>query len=112
MSREMPIRIREFFGGISDDPRRFLLNEFQSSRHFDIFSFPNRLVPHRSLKADTHDGSTPTGMMQYFVRDFVYHTASPRLYGLGQTGAGMTKIVFKADATTGNWSLPANLKVM
>lgn len=108
MNKSLEINIQNFYGGISDDPRKESLSEFSLSKHFDIFSQPNRLIPYRSLEADTHDGSTATGMKQYFVQDFVYASASTKLYGLGKTAAGLTKVVFKADATTGNWTLPAN----
>jgi len=108
MSKSSIIQINNFSGGISDDPRKVSASEFQITKHFDIFSQPNKLIPYRSLEADTNDGSTATGMKQYFVRDFLYASASAKLYGLGQTGAGLTKIVYKADATTGNWTLPAN----
>ena len=108
MYKQLEIKIRNFFGGISDDARKVSSNEFIVSKHFDIFSQPNRLIPYRSLEADTHDGSTSTGMKQYVVKDFLYASASAKLYGLGQTGAGLTKIVQKADATTGNWSLPSS----
>lgn len=101
--------------GISDNPRAVRLfhkmyfsDSFTISKHFDIFSNPDRITPYRSLKADTNDGSTATGMKQYFVRDFLYASASAKLYGLGQTAGGLTKIVEKADATTGNWDLPAS----
>lgn len=108
MSKPLEIKINSFYGGISDDTRSTDPTEFIISKHFDIFSNPKRLVPYRSLEADTNDGSTSTGMKQYFVKDFVYASASAKLYGLGQTGAGFTKIVNKADATTGNWTLPAS----
>lgn len=108
MSKLVEIKINNFSGGVSDDPREENGTKFQVSKHFDIFSNPNRLTPYRSLEADTNDGSTATGMKQYVVRDFVYASASAKLYGLGQTGAGLTKIVYKADATTGNWTLPAS----
>ena len=108
MYKQQEISVSQFFGGISDDPRKISATEFQISKHFDIFSQPNRLTPYRSLAADTNDGSTSTGMKQYAVRDFVYASASTKLYGLGQNGAGQTKIVYKADATTGNWTLPAS----
>lgn len=103
-----PTLINQFFGGIADDSRKLSSSEFQLTKHFDIFSNPQRLTPYRSLEADTNDGSTATGMKQYFVRDFVYASTSAKLYGLGQTGAGLTKIVYKDDATTGNWTLPAS----
>lgn len=108
MAKTLEIKVNKFYGGISDDIRKSTETEFSISKHFDIFSNPQRLTPYRSFEADTNDGSTADGMKQYFVRDFVYASASAKLYGLGQTGAGMTKIVQKADATTGNWSLPAS----
>lgn len=107
MSKLVEIKINNFSGGISDDPREEDASKFQTAKHFDVFSQPNRLIPYRSLEADTHDGSTSTGMKQYIVKDFLYASASAKLYGLGQTGGGLTKIVFKADATSGNWTLPA-----
>lgn len=108
MAKTLEIRVNQFNGGIEDDSRKVSATGFQISKHFDIFSNPHRLTPYRSLEADTNDGSTATGMKQYLVRDFVYSSTSAKLYGLGQTGAGLTKIVQKADATTGNWSLPAS----
>lgn len=105
---QVPIKISDFSGGIADDIRKVTTNEFQITKHFDIFSSPKRLTPYRSLEADTNDGSTSTGMKQYFVKDFLFPTASGKLYGLGQTAAGLTKVVEKADATTGVWDLPAS----
>lgn len=100
--------VNNFSGGIADSPRKLTASEFQISKHFDIFSDPTKLIPYRSLEADTNDGSTSTGMKQYLVKDYIYSTTSSKLYGLGQTGAGLTKIVYKADATTGNWTLPSS----
>lgn len=106
--KTVSIKQNNFSGGISDDPREMNPSKFQISKHFDSFSQPNRLTPYRSLEADTNDGSTATGMKQYLVRDTLYHSSSAKLYGLGQTGGGNTKIVYKADATSGNWTLPAS----
>lgn len=103
----MLIGVNNFSGGVSDDPREANATKFQVTRHFDVFSQPNRLIPYRDLEADTNDGSTSTGMKQYGVRDFLYASSTARLYGLGQTAGALTKIVYKADATTGNWTLPA-----
>jgi hypothetical protein len=102
------IIVRNFSGGIADSTRKVSPSEFAISKHFDIFTDAQKLTPYRSLEADTNDGSTATGMKQYFVRDFFYASQSAKLYGLGQTGAGLTKIVYKDDATTGNWTLPAS----
>lgn len=108
MSKQVEIKVNNFSGGISDDSRASSSSQFIISKHFDIFSNPNRLTPYRSFEADTNDGSTSTGMKQYAVKDFIYASTSAKLYGLGQTGAGLTKIVYKADATTGNWTLPSS----
>lgn len=108
MYKPITIQRNNFFGGISDDPRELDPTKFQMSKHFDIFTYPTKLVPYRSLEADTNDGSTSTGMKQYYVRDYAYATQSSKLYGLGQNGSGKTKIVYKSDATTGNWTLPSS----
>lgn len=108
MSKIVEIKLNNFSSGISDDPRQVSPNGFIISKHFDIFSQPNRLTPYRNLSADTNDGSTSTGMKQYAVKDFLYASSSAKLFGLGQTAGGLTKIVYKADATTGNWTLPAS----
>lgn len=107
MAKIAEITINNFSGGISDDPREQRADKFQVAKHFDIFSNPTRLTPYRSLETDTNDGATSDGMKQYFVKDFAYHSSSAKLFGLGQTGVGLTKIVYKADATTGNWTLPS-----
>lgn len=108
MADIQPIKTNNFYGGIADDLRQIARESFGITKHFDIFSQPSRLIPYRSLEADTHDGSSSTGMKQYSVRDFVYASASAKLYGLGQTAGGLTKIVYKDDATVGNWTLPAS----
>jgi len=82
--KPVTIQANNFSGGISDDPRKQTANEFQITKHFDIFSQPNRLIPYRSLEADTNDGSTSTAMKQYAVKDFVYSSTSAKLYGLGK----------------------------
>ncbi len=108
MSKTIEIKINNFSGGISDDPRKPSSSEFIVTKHFDIFSQPNRLTPYRSLEADTNDGSTETGMKQYYVQDFLYASQNANLYGLGRTAGGLTKIVRKDDATTGIWVLPSS----
>lgn len=107
MAKIVEIKTNIFAGGVSDYPREQDASKFQISKHFDIFSDPSRLIPYRSLEADTNDGSTSTGMKQYAIQDFLYHSSSAKLFGLGQNGSGFPKIVYKADATTGNWTLPS-----
>lgn len=108
MSKTVEIKQNSFYGGISDDPRISSSNSFIISKHFDIFTNPRRLTPYRSFEPDTNDGSTSTGMKQYFIQDFLYASSSSKLYGLGKTAGGLTKIVYKSDATTGNWTLPTS----
>lgn len=100
--------VHDFFGGIADDIRHGKGNSFAITKHFDIFTKPSSLVPYRSLEADTETSVSSTDLKQYLVRDFVYASGSTKLYGLGQTGAGLTKIVYKDDATTGLWTKPAS----
>lgn len=106
--KQQPITQNSFFGGIEDDIRKPSVSGFAITKHFDIFSNPHRLTPYRSLEADTETSVSTTDLKQYLVRDFVYATTSAKLYGLGQTGAGLTKILQKADATSGLWTTPAS----
>lgn len=108
MTKQIEIKQNSWVGGVSDDPRENTSNGFRITKHFDIFSNPNRLIPYRSFENDANNGSSSTGMKQYYVRDFLYASSSSKLYGLGQTAGGNTKIVYKLDATSGNWTLPAN----
>lgn len=115
MSKLTEIKISNFSGGISDSPRENNSSKFQVAKHFDIFTDPTRLIPYRSLEADTHDGSTSTGMKQYEVRDFV--TVGLQAYsvrgviGLGKTGAGKTKLFEKTSPeSSGTWYSAAGLE--
>jgi len=106
--KQVQIQQNNWSSGISDDPRAISQNGFTITKLFDIFTNPNRLTPYRSFEADTETSVSATDLKQYAVKDFLYASASAKLYGLGQTGAGLTKIVYKADATTGLWTLPAS----
>lgn len=106
--KEVQIQVNTFAGGISDDARKNSASEFIITKHFDIFSNPNRLTPYRSLEADTETSVSATDLKQYLVKDFLYASTSTKLYGLGQNATGKTKIVYKADATTGLWTLPSS----
>lgn len=106
--KQSEIKQSNWSSGISDDIRALSQNGFIIAKHFDIFTNPNRLTPYRSFEADTETSVNATDLKQYLVKDFLYASASAKLYGLGQTGAGLTKIVDKADATTGLWTKPAN----
>lgn len=108
MSKLIEYKLNNFSGGVSDDSREENSTKFRVTKHFDVFSQPNRLIPYRSLEADTETSVSATDLKQYIVRDHLYASSSAKLYGLGQTGAGLTKIVYKDDATSGLWTLPAS----
>lgn len=108
MAQPIQQKINQFFGGIADDIRKASSNEFAISKHFDIFSNPNRLTPNRSLEADTETSVSSTDLKQYLVRDFLYASASTKEYGLGQTAGGLTKILQKDVAESGLWTKPAS----
>lgn len=109
MAKIQEIKINNFSGGISDSPRENTGSKFVISKHFDIFADPQKLTPYRDLALDTNDGATSTGMKQYLIKDFVYSSTDSKLYGLGQVVAtGFTKIFYKGNATTGNWTIPAS----
>jgi hypothetical protein len=107
MSKQVQIKQNNFSGGIADGIRQNTSVGFAMSKHFDIFTDPNRLIPYRSLKLDDTNATT-SDMRQYRLQDFKYASNSNQLYGLGRTSLGLTKIVSKNNANTGNWSLPAN----
>ena len=104
---QVSIQQNNWSSGISDDVRAISQNGFSIAKHFDIFTNPNRLTPYRSFEADTETSVSSTDLKQYFVKDFIYASASSKLYGLGKTSAGLTKILQKAVAESGLWTTPA-----
>jgi len=108
MPKTVEIKVNNFSGGIADDVRKESSSEFIITEHFDIFSNPKKLTPYRSFEVDTETSVGATDLNQYFVRDFLYPTGSGKLYGLGQTTGGNTKIVQKAVAESGLWTTPAS----
>ena len=65
MGRIITDKINSFFKGKSDDRRiqDFAFSFF--SKHFDIFTYPKRLVPFRSMEANE------TALM-YNIQNFIY----------------------------------------
>lgn len=108
MSKTVSVKIHDFNGGIADDIRNPSPNAFSISKHFDIFSAPSKMTPYRSMEADTETSVSATDLKQYAVKDFLYPTGSGKLYGLGKTGANLTKILQKAVAESGLWTAPAS----
>jgi len=108
MPKQIEIKNDNFSGGIADDVRKVSGSEFIISKHFDIFSNPKRLTPYRSFEVDHATAIGATDLRQYFVRDFLYPSGSGKLYGLGQTAGGLTKILQKDLAESGLWATPAS----
>ena len=105
LSKIYETHISRFDGGISDDVRQKSSNSFALSKHFNIFSSPNKLIPYRSTEADTHDGATSDGMKQYNIQNFQLGLDG-KLYGLGRVAAtSCPKVVSKANPISGNWTL-------
>lgn len=105
---QVQVQQNNWSSGISDDVRAVSQNGFSIAKHFDIFTNPNRLTPYRSFEADTETSVSSTDLKQYYVKDFLYASASSKLYGLGKNGSSQTKIVYKAVAESGLWTLPAS----
>lgn len=104
MGKQVEVKQNTFNGGISDSPRGSSYNQCMANGHFDIFSDSHKLIPYR----DFEDDYTASSIAQYKVSDFASFTGSTALYGLGAVVAtGFTKILSKATAQSGAWSLPA-----
>ena len=108
MAKTFEQKINRFDGGISDSSRDPAVGGAAMVKHFDIFSDPRKLTPHRSTENDMHDGTTSTGMKTYDVRHFTLGS-NGNLYGLGKNASGYPKVVSKtaANLLTGNWTLNA-----
>ena len=104
--------IINFAGGASSDIRDIFPNKFSITKHFDIFTNPSKLIPHR----DMEDDNTITGlttMADYDVTDFVVgqvSTTDQDLFAMGVKGGGsnLTKIFVKTSPINGAWTAPAN----
>lgn len=103
------IIINKFDGGISRDIREPIESKFSITKHFDIFSYPNRLVPHRSTESAFYDES----YKDYDIINFQLGSDN-YLYGLGvqPSSTSRTKILKNVDpgnvVNNSSWSAPAN----
>ncbi len=103
---QYPGSISNFAGGLVDDIREPQTNRFGLSKHFDIFSNPNRLTPYRSSIAETTSVSA-ADLGLYHPRNFQLGKDG-KMYAYGDNKSGLAQVLSKADPTTGNWALPAN----
>jgi|TARA_R100000501_G_C2624590_1_gene117856 hypothetical protein len=100
------VKLNKFYGGMSDDIRQDDATKFSISKHFDIFSNPNRLTPYRQHEADITFSDTSTDITEFALQYFL--TTGSTLYGLGavnQDFLGRLRVVEKTSLPTGDWSL-------
>lgn len=90
--------LNRFFAGISPDTRLQDTRYFELAEHFDPFTSPSKLIPHREMEANETTSYDITALA--FVSDM--------LYGLGKTGGGTPeyyKIYEKSgDLITSGWT--------
>lgn len=98
-------KITKFAGGISDDVREPNSIVAALIKHFDIFSNPYRLTPHRSMEAEASTVSV-ADLKTYDLRNFQLGT-NGKMFALGKDTNGYPQIMQKTDPTTGTWSAPA-----
>lgn len=99
-------------GGMGDNVREQVKNKAQMIKHFDYFSNPDKLTPYRDTEADTHDGSTATGMKQYNLMNFALGSDGKQ-YAIGHqltTDATKSWIFLKATPTTASWTVDVAYK--
>lgn len=90
--------INNFFGGKSVDSRLQVPHQHELAAHFDIFTSPRKLIPHREMEANETTSQDIT----------VFAYQSDQLYGLGCVGGGTPefwKIFEKSgDLITSAWT--------
>ena len=96
------VTINSFGDGITNDPRDPRSNVARSIQHFDAFSRPRKLTPHRSY--ENGDTSSSTNQIANFL------TIGSTLYGLGiVSGGSAASVLSKTDFTTQTWSAFQNV---
>jgi len=98
------ITINKFDGGTATDPREKDLSRFYHTKHFDVFSFPHKLVPRYDVE-DKNNGDAE-GLRLF---DFAYALgpgSTYRIFALGLISNGRAA-VFYYNADTGLWVAPS-----
>lgn len=98
------VLVNQFDGGVSDDPRSSDSPKCSMCKHFDIFSYPHKLVPYGGMQSDQ---TTETMVGNLLIG------SDGIIYGLGDdtsnANAGKQKIFKKASTDpTSAWSALAN----
>lgn len=101
MGKIIEEKITTFSRGMTSEPREQNTRYAQLIKNFDVFSYPNKLVPHRN----SEDGDSGASTSQKV--NFLY--ANSRLYGLGVvSGQAYAEINYKTDYSNNSWSAPSN----
>ncbi len=92
--------INRFDGGMQNDVRSEVLGGSRTVKHFDMFSYPKRLVPFFDSESGNDDGTRK-------FANFLY--ANSKLWGLGVvSGTAKPEIWSKTDFSNSTWTTPAN----
>ena len=103
------IIISRFDGGISEDKRSTDASKFSLTKHFDIFSYPHKLVPYYKFQAFAgEDKALKIARLIYAPRDAAETTF--KLWGLGIKNGGTTEtgIYMQDPYSESTWSTPNN----
>jgi hypothetical protein len=105
MGKQTQILINRFDGGMTNDRRDKNSNRFALARHFDVSSYPHKLVPYPAAsQADNSGNDKP-----YKIKKFLYEEYSAgnyRNYGFGYVAAGSKCSVYYHNGT--GWVQTAN----
>lgn len=102
--------ITRFDGGISEDKRagwagsgnRFTTNKFSLTKHFDVFTYPKKLVPYKKTEADE--------TKSYDIVKFLFAPHFVQTYGLYGFGVSTTTkgapYIHNASLVATGWTAP------
>jgi len=96
-------KINQFSGGQTEEKRSKDLTKFSITKHFDVFTFPHKLVPYLKTEADEQKA--------YSIVKFLYADRSGvnRLFGFGiDTGTKAAVYMHSTDMDVNDWETPNN----
>jgi len=101
MGKILETIINKFDGGMARDPRDKREDVCNIIQHFDNYSYPSKLLPHRDFEVD---GSPESIFDGYRITQFT--EVNNVLYGVGQVSAAdnHTQLYKRSDPTALNWS--------
>ncbi len=96
MGKKIETKINRFDGGVLSDRRTKSSNGFSVTKHFDIFSNPNRLTPYRDFTANENK--------TYDIVKFIQTNSN--IYGFGVVPGGAIAKIYKksGDIITSSWT--------